>query len=135
MRPTGTPEDFERTTPACVESLRQGTMPGEVAKLVGVDRRSVCRWRATLREDGERALLARRPSGRPQKLLAKDKRKLEGLLLKAPLDAGFGTDLWACPACDRTDRAAVRSAVPRRPYRATAASSGLEPAEANAPGD
>jgi transposase len=97
MRPTGTPEELERRRLRALTLLQQGMMPGEVAKLVGVDRRSVRRWKATIREDGERGLRARPASGRPAKLSVKDKRKLEGLLLKGPLAAGFGTDLWTCP--------------------------------------
>jgi len=97
MRPTGTPEELERRRVRALVLLGQGKMPGEVAKLVGVDRRSVRRWKAAIREDGEKGLRARPASGRPPKLLAKDKRQLEALLLKGPLAAGFGTDLWTCP--------------------------------------
>jgi len=97
MRPTGTPEELERRRRRALTLLVQGMMPVEVAKLIGVDRRSVRRWKATIRKDGEDGLRARPASGRPPKLLAKDKRKLEGLLLKGPLAAGFGTDLWTCP--------------------------------------
>jgi transposase len=97
MRPTGTAEELERRRLRALGLLGQGKMPGEIAKLVGVDRRSVRRWKATIRTDGESGLRARPASGRPPKLLAKDKRKLERLLLKGPLAAGFGTDLWTCP--------------------------------------
>jgi transposase len=68
--------------------LSQGKLPSEVAKLVGVDRRSVRRWKATIRKDGEKGLRARPASGRPPKLTAKDRRKLEDLLLNGPLAAG-----------------------------------------------
>jgi transposase len=97
MRPTGTPEELERRRLRALALLSQGKLPGEVAKLVGVDRRSVRRWKAAIRDDGEKGIRARRASGRPPKLEASDKRKLEGLLLKGPLAAGFGTDLWTCP--------------------------------------
>jgi transposase len=97
MRPTGTPEELERRRLRALVLLSQGKLPGEVAKLVGVDRRSVRRWRAAIRQDGEKGLRARPASGRPPKLEAADKRKLESLLLKGPLAAGFGTDLWTCP--------------------------------------
>jgi transposase len=97
MRPTGSPEELEHRRLRALVLLSQGKLPSEVAKLVGVDRRSVRRWKATIREDGEKGLRARPASGRPPKLKAKDRRKLEGLLLKGPLAAGFGTDLWTCP--------------------------------------
>jgi transposase len=68
-----------------------------VAKRVGADRRSVRRWKAAARIGGDEAVRARPAPGRPTRLSVKDKRKLEGLLLKGPLAAGFGTDLWTCP--------------------------------------
>jgi hypothetical protein len=45
MRPAGTPEEFERRRWRAVELLAQGHPPGEVARMVGVDRRSVRRSR------------------------------------------------------------------------------------------
>ena len=59
MRPTGTPEELERRRLRALTLLGQGMLPGEVAKHVGVDRRSVRRWKATIREDGENGLRAR----------------------------------------------------------------------------
>lgn len=35
--------------------------------------------------------------GRPTKLDERRRRRLEELLLKGPLAAGFATDLWTCP--------------------------------------
>lgn len=97
MRPTGSPEELEHRRLRALELLGEGLLPSEVAKRVGVDRRSVRRWKAAARGKGEAGVKARPASGRPSKLSAKDKRKLEGLLLKGPLAAGFGTDLWTCP--------------------------------------
>ncbi len=97
MRPTGTPEELERRRLHALTLLGQGMLPGEVARAVGVDRRSVRRWKATNREKGEEGLRARPAPGRPPKLQDRDKRKLERLLLKGPVAAGFGTDLWTCP--------------------------------------
>ena len=97
MRPTGSPEELEHRRLRALELLGEGLLPSEVAKRVGVDRRSVRRWKAAARGKGEAGVKARPASGRPSKLSAKDKRKLERLLLKGPLAAGFGTDLWTCP--------------------------------------
>jgi transposase len=49
MRPPGTPEELQRRRLRALTLLGQGMMPGEVAKLVGVDRQSVRRWKATIR--------------------------------------------------------------------------------------
>ncbi len=97
MRPTGSPAELERRRLRALALLKDGLLPSEVAKRVGVDRRSVRRWKAAARDAGEQGVRARPAAGRPPKLAAKDKRKLEGLLLKGPVAAGFGTDLWTCP--------------------------------------
>jgi transposase len=77
--------------------LDEGLLPAEVSKRVGVDRRSVRRWKAAVRKHGEEGVRARPASGRPSKLSGRHKRRLEALLLKGPLAAGFHTDLWTCP--------------------------------------
>lgn len=103
MRPTGSPEELERRRLRALALLKEGLLPSEVGKRVGVDRRSVRRWKAAARDGGEQGVRARPASGRPPKLAAKDKRKLEGLLLKGPVAAGFGTDLWTCPRVAETE--------------------------------
>jgi len=67
MRPTGTSEELERRRRRALTLLGEGMMPVEVAKLIGVDRRSVRRWRASIRKEGEDGLRARpASSGRGQ---------------------------------------------------------------------
>ncbi|HCX34763.1 MAG TPA: hypothetical protein DHV08_15250, partial [Rhodocyclaceae bacterium] len=56
MRPTGTSEELERRRRRALTLLGEGMMPVEVAKLIGVDRRSVRRWRASIRKEGEDGL-------------------------------------------------------------------------------
>ena len=97
MRPTGSPEELERRRLRALVLLSEGFLPHEVAQSVGVDRRSVRRWKAVAREHGEAGVQARAASGRPSKLGLRQKRRLEALLLKGPLAAGFHTDLWTCP--------------------------------------
>ena len=97
MRPTGSPEELERRRLRALSLLNEGLLPSEVARRVGVDRRSVRRWKAAARRQGEAGIRARPAPGRPPKLAAKHKRKLEVLLLKGAQAAGFHTDLWTCP--------------------------------------
>jgi transposase len=97
MRPTGSPEELERRRLRALALLDDGLLPSEVAQRVGVDRRSVRRWKAVAREHGEAGVRARAATGRPSKLNLRQKRRLEALLLKGPLAAGFDTDLWSCP--------------------------------------
>jgi transposase len=68
-----------------------------VARLVGVDRRSVRRWKSAHRRHRARALRARPAPGRPRKLLARQLAQLERRRLKGAKAAGFTTDLWTCP--------------------------------------
>ena len=68
MRPAGSPAELERRRLRAVELLAQGHPPVEVARLVGVDRRSVRRWKAAYRKQGRRAIAARPACGRPPKL-------------------------------------------------------------------
>jgi transposase len=75
----------------------QGHQPFEVAHLVGVDRRSVRRWNRAYREAGNDGLRAKPTPGRPPKLDAQAKKRLERVLVKGAKAAGFPTDLWTCP--------------------------------------
>jgi transposase len=97
MRPTGSPEELERRRLRALALLDEGLLPSEVARRVGVDRRSVRRWKAAARKHGEAGVRARDAPGRPPRLKLTQKRRLEGLLLKGPLASGFDTDLWTCP--------------------------------------
>jgi len=97
MRPTGSGEALERRRLRALALLKSGFMPVEVARQVGVDRRSVRRWKAAARTGGEQALRAQPTPGRPPKLSARERERLERWLLKGAQASGFGTDLWTCP--------------------------------------
>jgi len=97
MRPTGSPEELEGRRLRALALLKEGLQPVEVARRVGVDRRSVRRWKAAARTQGKAGVRARPTPGRPLKLQAKQRSRLEALLLKGAQAAGFHTDLWTCP--------------------------------------
>jgi transposase len=97
MRPSGTPEELERRRLRALALLEQGLQPVEVARRVGADRRSVRRWKAAARAEGEAGVRAKPAPGRPPKLKAKQRTRLERLLVKGAQAAGFHTDLWTCP--------------------------------------
>lgn len=93
-RPHGSPEQLEQRRLKAWKLLREGLAPVEVAHRLGVNRRSVRRWRAM----GERKKLAARPaSGRPPKLSEAQRERLVGHLLEGPLASGYATELWTCP--------------------------------------
>jgi len=88
---------LERRRWRALALLEDGLLPSEIARRVGVDRRSVRRWKAAARKHGEAGVRARAAPGRPAKLTRTHKRRLEALLIKGPLATGFDTDLWTCP--------------------------------------
>lgn len=96
MRPKGSPAELERRRLRALSLLEQGLQPVEVAQRVGVDRRSVRRWKAAVRRSGRRALQAQPASGRPPKLAARHRPRLQRLLLRGAQAAGFDNDLWTC---------------------------------------
>ena len=97
MRPTGSPEELEHRRLRALALLKEGLLPVEVARRVGVDRRSVRRWKRAARRRGEAGVRAKPAPGRPPKLDPEHKRQLEALLLEGAQAAGFHTDLWTCP--------------------------------------
>lgn len=97
MRPLGSPKTLELRRLRAIELLRKGDPAAEIAAKLGVDRRSVHRWQAAHLSNGIDALAAQPVPGRPRKLDDDDRARLETLLLKGAMAAGFPTDLWTCP--------------------------------------
>jgi len=96
MRPSGSPEELERRRLRAIALLQQGMAPVEVARHVGVDRRSVRRWRASHDRAGKAGVGAKPAAGRPPKLNAPQRARLERMLLRGAEAAGFRTPLWTC---------------------------------------
>lgn len=97
MRPEGSGKQLERRRQRAIALLREGRAPVEVARLVGVDRRSVRRWNAVHRRQGASGLAARPIPGRPCKLSARERERLERMLVRGAAASGFESDLWTCP--------------------------------------
>lgn len=97
MRPQGNPKELERRRQRAISLLQEEYQPVDVAKMLGVDRRSVRRWKASHRKKGQKGIQAKPAPGRPPKLDRNNLRKLEKALLKGSQRAGFPTDLWTCP--------------------------------------
>lgn len=104
MRPAGSPEQLEQRRARAMALLQEGLAPVEVAHRLGVDRRSVRRWKAAHRAHGVSGIAAKPAPGRPCALGEKERRRLEALLLKGAEAAGFPTDLWTCPRVARLIR-------------------------------
>jgi transposase len=105
MRRLGTPDAWERLRFRAIGLLAKGLTPVEVARKLGVSRRAVRRWKSRFAREGPEALVAKWGSGRPWKLDARGRAKLERLLLRGAAACGFPTDLWTCQrVADLIDR-------------------------------
>jgi transposase len=95
-RPTHlTPEQMEERRLAAATLLRQGQLSqAEIARHLGVSRASVCRWAATLAQEGLRGLAARPNLGPPPRLDEQAWTRLGRLLDRGALAAGFATERW-----------------------------------------
>ena len=94
MRPPGSPEALERRRLKAAALFKKGFAPVEIARMLGVVRRSVRRWRASLEAKGTAGLAASPAPGRPPKLSPREQRRLQRLLLRGPQAAGYPTELW-----------------------------------------
>jgi transposase len=91
------PRDFEaleRRRLQAADLLRQGLSQAEVARRVGAHRQSVSQWAAVLREKGRKGLRKAGRAGRPPKLSAEDRKRMERGLKRGPEALGYATSLW-----------------------------------------
>ncbi len=96
MRPQGSPAELERRRLRAIELLARDVPVHAVADRLGVDRRSVRRWKRAYRRGGRKGLRARPAPGRPPRLTARQRQRLVGWILKGPEAAGYRTALWTC---------------------------------------
>jgi len=97
MRPYGSPAQLEQRRLQAVVLFEEGVAPVDIARKLGVGRRSVRRWKASFLKDGRSAIKAKPAPGRPSKLSTGDKKRLERVLTRGAHGAGYSTDLWTCP--------------------------------------
>lgn len=101
MRHTGSPAEHERRRFLAVQRVLEGYSVSEVAEFLGIDPRSVRRWVAAFRCQGERGLLSRPAPGRPPKLTLLQEKIVRRWLGDSPQEHGFETDLWTAPRLAR----------------------------------
>jgi transposase len=90
-----TSEQMEERRLAAARLLRQGRLSqAEIARQLGVSRASICRWAATLAQQGRRGLKARPIPGRMPRLDEKAWARLGRLLDRGAVAAGFATERW-----------------------------------------
>jgi transposase len=102
MRPNGTSQQLEKRRLQAIAMLESGKSYQTVANRLSASLSSVVRWVQSYRQEGRAGLKARPIPGRPARLSVREQAKLERILLKGPLQAGYPTDLfgshlqWSC---------------------------------------
>jgi transposase len=92
MRTTGTAAELERRRRRAVELVEQGEAPAVVARIVGVTRSSLHRWRRMARHGT--GLAAKPATGARRRLTDPQLKELEGLLDEGAPAHGFPNELW-----------------------------------------
>jgi len=94
MRPSGSPALLEERRKKAIELLGQNLRPVDVAKRLGVDRRSVRRWKSAYIKNGAASLKSRPAPGRTPKLNKSLKAKISRMIEKGPAKFGFKQRGW-----------------------------------------
>jgi transposase len=92
MRTKGTAAELERRRRRAVELMEQGEAPGVVARIMGVTRPSLHRWRRMARCGT--GLAAKPAAGARRRLTDPQMKELEGLLDEGAPAHGFPNELW-----------------------------------------
>jgi transposase len=94
MRPKGGAAVLEGRRRRALKLLKEELSLNEVARRLGCAPSSVMRWRDAVERLGPEGLKVRTSPGRPPKLSARERAKLEKVLLAGPVASGYRTDLW-----------------------------------------
>jgi transposase len=92
-RPIGTAAELERRRRQAVERVRQGESPTVVARILGINRSSLYRWRK-MAERGSAGLAAKTQPGPTPRLDDDQLRQLEALLRQGADAHGWPNRLW-----------------------------------------
>ena len=91
----------ERRRLKAVTLAKAGWSASAIGRHLGVDPRSVRRWKATFRRRGQPGLRTKAAPGQPCRLSALQRHGLTRRLLGGARTQGFSTDLWTCPRIAR----------------------------------
>lgn len=92
-RPLGTPAELERRRRRAVALVNQGEAPTTVARILGVNRNSLYRWRQAAQR-GPDGLAAKPHPGPTPRLHAAQLQELDGLLRQGAQAHGWSDALW-----------------------------------------
>ena len=91
MRPTGTIEQLRKRRQRVLDLVRRGKSSQEVAGKLGVNERSVRRWRQEQKCPRKKS---RPPLGKPAYLTKKQIKRLKQELLRGAYAHGYSEDYW-----------------------------------------
>jgi len=94
MRTTGSAQELEGRRRLAVQRVQQGYSQVQVAQFLGVHERTVRKWIAQYRHQGDKGLAAKPHPGRPPKLPRPQQNLVLGWLRQNPKSFGFATELW-----------------------------------------
>ena len=93
MRPIGTAPELERRRTRAVELLNQGESPTVIARILGVRRSSLYRWKKMAQASPEGLASKHHPGPKPR-LTAEQTKELETLLRQGATAHGWPNALW-----------------------------------------
>jgi transposase len=97
MATTRSAQELENRRRLAVARVNEGYAQAEVARFPGVNVRSVRRWVAAHRSEGDPGLAATVAPGQPARLTAAQVGVVQGWLARPATDFGFATELWTAP--------------------------------------
>lgn len=72
----------------------RGLTAAEAARRLKIHDRTVRKWLAAYRKSGSQGLAVKVSTGRPKKLELRDLKRLQKIILRGPMKAGFPNELW-----------------------------------------
>jgi transposase len=101
MKTPGTAKERECRRHRAMALVHRGLSAAQVGAQLGVDPRTIRRWKQAFRRRGKAGLRVQPATGATPKLSAGQRCGLRRRLMAGALAQGFTTDLWTCPRVAR----------------------------------
>ena len=97
MRTPENGKEAERRRQQAVALAKEGVSSAVIGRRLGIDARTVRRWKAAFRAAGKAGLKTKRPPGRICRLTHRQRQDLARRLIRGAMSEDFQSDLWTCP--------------------------------------